>query len=292
MSKNFHLNDVKGALESSQSLTNFIIEDLRSSLSSIGFSNVMLSDLLLDIGTLDVNTFGEKWKEELLQKYSIGFFQKIVPGYFSKYVVPVTPSSDKIIDVGCGTGILAKVYVQDARFKKVLGIDINQYPEWEIFQSEKITFKVIKEDDFLDFLKAEQPDSIVLTWTLHHMEPDEQERYLEYIYDKLKPGATVVVLEDSYSDTLAPERGADKYERFMKWNVEDRQKIMSVYDWVANRVLAQRENVPIPCAYRTLEGWRCLLEKKGFKIITQKFIGFPDSRDINTPQSLLVARKA
>ena len=77
----------------------------------------------------------------------------------------------------------------------------------------------------------------------------------------------------------------------MEWNPNQRKNIMSVYDWVANRVLAQREKVPIPCAYRTLEEWSNILEKKGFKTVMQKFIGFPNDRDINSPQSLIVAEK-
>ena len=123
------------------------------------------------------------------------------------------------------------------------------------------------------------------------MEYDEQERYLGYIHENLKIGAKIVVLEDSYSTDLVPENGADKYKGFMEWNPNQRKNIMSVYDWVANRVLAQREKVPIPCAYRTLEEWSNILEKKGFKTVMQKFIGFPNDRDINSPQSLIVAEK-
>jgi SAM-dependent methyltransferase len=291
MSKNLQLNEVQEILSSDKKLAVFIIENLRSSLSSIGFSENFLDDLLSDLGNLNVKDFGEKWKEELKQKYSIGFFQNLVPKYFLEYVVPVTPSSDEIIDVGCGTGILAKLYAQDDRFKKVTGIDINSYPEWEIFRNEKIRFEIVKENNFAGFLKIEKPDSIVLTWTLHHMEYDEQERYLGYIYENLKIGAKIVVLEDSYSTNLAPENGANKYEKFMEWNPDQRKNIMSVFDWVANRVLAQREKVPIPCAYRTLEEWSTILEKKGFKTVVQKFIGFPNDRDINSPQSLIVAEK-
>lgn len=32
-----------------------------------------------------------------------------------------------------------------------------------------------------------------------------------------------------------------------------------------------------------------LLSGKGYRVIERRFIGFPDKRDINTPQSLLVA---
>ncbi len=291
MLKNLQSEDVEAILLSDSDLADFILENLRSSLSSIGFSKLFLDELLSSLGTLDVNVFGEKWKRELQEKYSTGFFQDLVPKYFSDYVVPMTPSASKIVDVGCGTGILDKLYAEDGRFGTVIGIDINRYPEWAIFQNEKIRFDVIKEDTFTSFLNIEKPDSIVLTWALHHMEYDEQERYLGYIYENLKSGARVVILEDSYSTLFSPENGADKYGKFMEWNIEQRKKIMSVYDWVANRVLAQREQEPIPCTYRTLEEWGDVLEKSGFMIVIQKFIGFPSNRDINTPQSLIVVEK-
>lgn len=288
--KNLQINDVKEILKDTD-LSSFIVENLRSSLSSIGFSGKFLDALLKDLGNISIKNFGEKWNDELQQKYSIGFFQNLVPKYFSSYVVSATPSSHKIVDVGCGTGILAKLYAQDERFEQVVGIDINPYPEWKIFRNEKIKFEVVDEIAFTNFLTAERPDSIVLTWTLHHMEYEEQERYLGYIHDYLSTGAKIVVLEDSYSTDLTPENGTEKHAKFMDWNTEQREKIMSVYDWVANRVLAQRGKVPIPCAYRTLEDWGVLLESKGFKTIAQKFIGFPNDRDINTPQSLIVAQR-
>jgi SAM-dependent methyltransferase len=291
MSKNLQLDDVREILLSNEKLFSFVIENLKSSLASIGFSENFIRDLLNNLGNLNVKGFGERWRDELKQKYSIGFFQNLVPKYFSDYIVPVTPPSEKVVDIGCGTGILAKLYGQDDRFQKVLGIDINPYPEWDVVRNDKVRFKVVKEDQFSNFLSSEKPDSIVLTWTLHHMEYDEQERYIEYIHENLKVGGKIVVLEDSYSADLMPESGLERYKKFMGWNSEERRQIMSVYDWVANRVLAQREKIPIPCAYRTLEEWSSVLEEKGFKPVIQRFIGFPDDRDINTPQSLLVAQK-
>ena len=108
------------------------------------------------------------------------------------------------------------------------------------------------------------------------MEYGEQERYLECIHENLKVGGKIAVLEDSYSADLMPESGLERYKKFMEWNSEERRQIMSVYDWVANRVLAQREKVPIPCAYRTLEEWSSFLEEKGFELVLKRFIGFPD----------------
>ncbi len=281
---------IKSLLEN-KSLRDFIFSNLRQSLSSIGFSQNLIEDLVSNLENLNVQEFGKNHSEELKQVYNVGFFQRIVPAYFSQYVVPVTPTVEKIVDVGCGTGILAKLYSESKKFQHILGIDINPYPEWGIFKNTGVDFRVIKETDFIDFLHKEKPDSIVLTWTLHHMEYEEQERYMGYIYDALKINSYVVVLEDSYSSISKPENGSELYTQFMNWEESDRKKIMSVYDWVANRVLAQREKVPIPFAYQTMEKWEELFKKTGFSIENKKFIGFPNDRDINTPQSLIILKK-
>ncbi|MCI0566126.1 class I SAM-dependent methyltransferase [bacterium] len=269
----------------------YIVKNLKSSLSSIGFSKNLISDLTDNLKNLEVKSFDEKYSDELKEIYSIGFFQRLVPQYFSRNVVPEIPPSNEVLDLGCGTGILAKILVEENKFEHITGIDLHSYPEWELFKNPKITFKIVLESEFFDFLSKEKPDTATLTWVLHHMGHDEQERYIGYLYDVLTPDARLVVLEDSYSTELPPENDISVYDSFMKFSEDDRRKIMGVYDWVANKVLAQRDKVDIPLTYRTLEEWGKLFTDKGFTVLKKKFIGFPEKRDINTPQSLLIVKK-
>src|SRR5437763_6268 len=98
---NIQSNDIREILSSDENLAGFIVKNLRISLSSIGFSKACLKDLLRDLSNLNVKNFGERWQVELKHVYSLGFFQNLAPKYFAQYVVPVTPTSEKIIDVGC-----------------------------------------------------------------------------------------------------------------------------------------------------------------------------------------------
>ncbi len=282
---------VIGEVLENQKLREFIENNLKESLNSIGFSEIFIKDLMEFFSDLQVDRFIGQYENELERVHSKGFFQKIVPDYFSKYVIPAIPASQKIIDVGCGTGVLANLLSKREDFKKIIGIDLNPYPEWDIFKTDKIEFKIIKENEFIDFMADEKPNTVVLTWTLHHMEYHEQERYLKYIYDNLKTKSEVVILEDAYSAKLRPESGITRHSSFMKFEKGDRQKIMAFYDWVANRILARRKLVNMSFAYRTIEEWEEIFEKTGFKNERQKYIGFPDQRDINTPQSLLIISK-
>jgi len=147
------------------------------------------------------------------------------------------------------------------------------------------------ERNFNEYLKNTHPDHIVLTWTLHHMDYEEQSRYLKDIFKLINSGSRLIILEDSYSELLPPLIGKSIYNSFIKFNSDEKKIIMSTYDWIANRMLAKRNSVPIPFAYRTMEEWQSLFKEIGYKSIENIFIGFPDKSDINTPQSLFIIEK-
>lgn len=90
----------------------YIVKNLQTSLSSIGFSEKLINELAENLKNLEVKKFGEKYSDELKETYSIGFFQRLVPQYFSRNVVPEIPAANEVLDLGCGTGILAKILVE------------------------------------------------------------------------------------------------------------------------------------------------------------------------------------
>ena len=291
--KNVGIEDEKKLVKqflANRKIKEHVVKYLTSSLQSIGYSAQTIKELIDLLTTMQIKKFQDKNYAELKAVHSIEFFQKIVPKYFENYIVPYIPPSNKLLDIGCGTGILAYVLSKSDRFKQILGIDIDEYLEWKKFNNKKIKFQIINQNNFGQFLAENKPDTIIMTWTLHHMSYEEQESYLKNIYDIL-PKVRIVILEDAYAATISPIKDIGVYDSFMMFNEKDRAKIMSVYDWIANRVLERRDKIPIPFAYRTLEEWRMFFEKIGFKIISEKFIGFPEKRDINTPQSLLVIEK-
>ena len=213
-----------------------------------------------------------------------------MPRYFEKEVIPYIPNSSIILDIGCGTGILAHKLSETNRFDRIVGIDINEYPEWPKFSKGNVELFKIEEDKFDEFLKELKPKTIVLTWTLHHMDFDEQERYIKKISSVLDE-VTIVILEDSFSEELPPEEDIGVFDSFSKLNKEDKISTISIQDWLANRILERRDEIPIPFTYRTLEEWQSFFESKGFHMVKKRFIGFPENRDVNTPQSLIVVKK-
>src|SRR3989339_465882 len=235
-----------GNMLSDEKIYGFIVHNLKQTLPSIGFSVGLTEELTENLRNLNIQKFFDKYSQELDEVFTVGFFKKIVPAYFEKYVIPEIPNSDNFLDVGCGTGILINRLAKTNSFNKLIGIDVLRYPEWESYSGKNNSFQIVNDNQFPAFLKAYKPDSIALTWTLHHMRTEEQSEYLELIFSNIKEGSKLVILEDSYSETLQPENGQKKYKEFMSWNEESRKKIMSVYDWIANRILAQRIKVSIP----------------------------------------------
>ncbi|MEK7650560.1 MAG: methyltransferase domain-containing protein [Patescibacteria group bacterium] len=272
-------------------LRDFIVRNLHESMTSLGFSQLLISEFLENITKLDLPVFIERHKDELRKIELEHFFGELVPEYFSEYIVSEVPNGGKVLDLGCGLGTLIKLLINRGTNSEIVGIDIKQNPEWENLKKEGARFEVVQENDFLSFVAKEKPGIVTITWVLHHMEYDQQKRYLQSLHEVLNAGATLIILEDAYSQILPPELGQNQYEDFMKLNPVERHKVVGVNDWIANRVFSMRTAMPVPFAYRTLEDWNEILKEAGFTVTKSRFLGFPDRRDVFNPQSVLVARK-
>lgn len=276
---------------SDNDLRKFIGLSLTQSLGDICLPVDVVKDLVdsLDIG--DFGGFGERYAGALYKQYTMHFLHDLAGKMFANEVLPNIKPVKTILDLGCGTGTLVELLLVSKKFAQVCGIDIHEYPEWKDEKLSAASFAVVEEANMSTYLKELKPDAIVLTWTLHHMDYGEQTRYAKMIADSLQAGAQLVVLEDCYSEVLKPKYGQKLHDAFMSWPVEKRQQIMAIQDWLANRILAQRGSVPMPFGYRTLEGWKELFSAAGFSVAHASYLGFPQNRDINNPQGLLVLEK-
>jgi hypothetical protein len=271
------------------SVKKFTVEALHFSMSCLGFSNDMITDLINCLEYGAVLEFQKRYSNELHMIQTMKFYRKLVPIYYEKHILPHIPNSKKLLDVGCGTGVLASIIERSKKCEEIRGIDINSYPEWNDYSTNTVSFKIIHSGEFKDYLTNYKPDVICLTWVLHHMAFKDQVRYLKHIYDSLE-SIKLVILEDSYSEKEIPAEGTDFHGKFISMGKKERNHIISIHDWIANRILAQRESIPIPFTYRTLEEWVELLSGIGYTVSYKKYIGFP-VRDVMNPQAVIIAEK-
>jgi SAM-dependent methyltransferase len=274
-------------------VVNYCEKHVSRFLSRIGFSQSFCESLLSDLAHLDFDTFHQKFDAEIKEAFNKNLMQVIAGKFFAENIIPSIPLSNLVLDIGCGTGTLVKELANSHEFNKVIGCDWSDCPEWKDIIKEnnnnKIDFHVVKDDTFASFIKTNNPDALVLTYVLHHMELPIQHKYIKNIFDMMRSGARLVILEDTYSTVLVPEFGQDEQKEFMALSEQERKDVLTIHDWVSNIFLGRRA-MPIPSTYRTLEGWESFFSEIGFSIVSNRFIGWPGIEIISS-QGLLVLEK-
>ncbi len=124
------------------------------------------------------------------------YFQK----QFDKFVAKLKPSS-KIIDIGCGTGHIAK-YLSDKGFQ-VTGIDFSKLM-LEIARKRCKNCNFILADIAEFNYGAELYDAAILSFSIIHLKDEEIEKVLKKTYSALKTGscAFIAVIEGEGEKTI------------------------------------------------------------------------------------------
>jgi SAM-dependent methyltransferase len=274
-----------------QNLKEYIFSNFRQSLSDINLNANLIESLIVSVENFKIDEFIKTNESELDKLFTKGFYSGVALDNFTKYILPEIQGAKNIMDVGCGSGGLVRLISKVNREVSVIGVDIHPYAEWKEPAPENAQLIIADQLELKKLLANIKPDLILLTWVFHHMSTEEQLSYLGLIAEACSKGSRVIVLEDSYSNSLTPETGHRIYEKFIIWTEEKRQLIMAFNDWVANCVLGRRMDMPVPFTFRTMEAWIKLFERFDFQIKRSRFIGFPKERDVNNPQALFVLVK-
>lgn len=105
----------------------------------------------------------------------------------------------KVLDVGCGTGVLTFKMALKDEVEMVVGVDVNmEVIEFCSCLGDKITEKAkFVQGDFLKMSIAEKFDSVVFSYVLHDFEP---EPFLEKALEVLEEGGRVIVGDFDIND--------------------------------------------------------------------------------------------
>jgi len=211
--------------------------------------NIMLPPIPEEVFSLyDGFKFWERWHVKL--RWRLCPFLQIA-GY--------VPEAARVVDIGCGRGLLANYLAISSASREVTGID-KQVRRLEAARNSirgrsNIHFRL---QDALD-LRREKFDVIVISDMLHHLTYSQQEKLLEHCC-RILPEGGLLLLEDVTPDP--------------KWKY--------IAHFLIDRTLncGRRQN------FRRLEEWKSYLENLGFEVEH-----FPAHHHIPLPDFLLRCRK-
>lgn len=120
--------------------------------------------------------FNVKWRKGS----AIEFFESLIP------------NKGLIVDVGCGTGILANFLTLKSKDRKVIGTDLDERrveSAKKTIMGKKIEFYVKDIGD----LEIKDCDAITIYDVIHHINPEMQLSLLKQCYSKLKKGGVLLI---------------------------------------------------------------------------------------------------
>lgn len=149
------------------------------------------------------------------------------------------PEEGRIVDIGCGRGMLANYLALTGPARRVTGIDRQERrirtAQATVKGRENIEFRFQDARD----LRPEEFDVIVISDMLHHLTYPEQEKLLGHCSEVLPPGG-VLLLED--------------VGRKPAWK------------WMAHYFIDRALNCGRKQYFRKVEEWTELLERLGFSV--------------------------
>ena len=163
----------------------------------------------------------------------------------------LVPKKAKVVDIGCGFGLLANYLALTSDDRQVLGVDLSEKrinsARQTVDQRKNIDFRLINVKD-LDLLDC---DAVVMTDFLHHISFEQQEKLLQDVSAKLRKGGRLVLQDIDLSQTA---------------------------NYFFIRALDRILNIGKGLFYRDKDSWQRLLERCGFevKIFYKNIFFLPD----------------
>jgi len=159
-------------------------------------------------------------------------------------------------------------------------------------KNHKIDFIVQQSNTKLPFIKN-SVDTIILSMVLHHLKSTHQKNLIKNAISSLIKNGRIVLIEDSYPISSNPKNLSRNINTFLNFNKDEKQKILSFYDWFGNRLMRNRDETPLFYNYKTMEEWKELFEHFGVRQIKAEFIGDiePENFCFFPPKAILIFEK-
>jgi deoxycytidylate deaminase/SAM-dependent methyltransferase len=199
-------------------------------------------------------------------------------------------SGDVIVDVGGRSNdFIEQILLLKKGIKKAYVTDIDFFSSES--KNHKIKF-IIQESNTKIPFKKNSINTFILSMVLHHLKGMDQRNLIKNIASSLKEKGKVILIEDSYPGKETIEEYNRNITEFLKFNTEDKKKILSFYDWFGNRLMRNRDNMPLFYRYRSMEEWKEIFEGEGLIEVKSEFIHENLLKpDIFPPKAILIFKK-
>lgn len=154
---------------------------------------------------------------------------RIIPQYLEQHkiiqnLIPTEDKNYKVLDLGCGNGVLSELVLHKLPHSHILGFDLteNMLKAFEKNLSKHSGRYELKQGDFLSDPLGNQYDIILAGLTLHHLTLQQRERFYMTLFASLREGG-ILIARDIIIDEDEDVR-QDQYalwKNFMKSQGED-----------------------------------------------------------------------
>lgn len=195
-----------------------------------------------------------------------------------------------IVDVGGRVGDLAEqILLSNSSIKKVKVTDIRIFTDKSNHPNIELIVQPLPTK--IPFNKK-SVDTVILSMVLHHLENEDQKDLLKSIIFSLKKNGVIVLIEDTYPEDCLLN-GLDKIMKdYLKFNNENKKKILFFYDWFGNKLMRNRDNLPIIFNYKTMEEWENFFEDQGLQLIRKEFVKKNSLKpDLFPPKAIMIFKK-
>lgn len=154
---------------------------------------------------------------------------KLVPQYLEQHqiIYSLLPSEDKnfrVLDLGCGNGILSELVFQKLPHSHIVGFDLTENM-LKAFERKLSRFSgkfELKQGDFRYDSIGHEYDIIIAGLTLHHLTWEEREKFYNTLYSSLNEGGIFIardIIIDENKDVINDQ--SVHWKEFMKSQGED-----------------------------------------------------------------------
>lgn len=151
--------------------------------------------------------------------------------------------------------------------------------------------------DALPFADA-SCDTILMTGMAHHLQPDIRDRLLAEVHRCLRPGGTLVLIEETFSEQSGCGPASTASMRALSAGFDalsraDRLDFLAFTDWWGNRVMKGSDAIPLPMAFLDLGQWTELLAAARLPVTHVEQLGvMSGGGHLATPRALIVGTRA